>query len=76
MSDLIPENLEAPTTTTTKVPSFIIEGRSIVPSDAISLIIKAGHGALMGKVDIKSAYRIIPVHPSDHVLAKWVFTLI
>ena len=37
-------------------------------SDAISLIIKAGHGALMGKVDIKSAYRIIPVHPSDRHL--------
>jgi hypothetical protein len=65
MSDLIPENLEAPTTA---VPSSIIEGRSIVPSDAISLIIKAGHGALMGKVDIKSAYRIIPVDPSDRYL--------
>ncbi len=38
-------------------------------SDAITLIIKAGCGALMGKVDIKSAYRIIPVHPSDcHLL--------
>ena len=37
-------------------------------SDAISLIIKAGRGALMGKVDIKSAYRIIPVHPSDRYL--------
>ena len=37
-------------------------------SDAISLIIKAGRGALMGKVDIKSAYRIIPVHPSDRHL--------
>ena len=41
-------------------------------SDAISLIIKAGHGALMGKVDIKSAYRIIPVHPSDrHLLGMF-----
>ena len=39
-------------------------------SDAIALIIKAGRGALlMSKVDIKSAYRIIPVHPSDlHLL--------
>ena len=41
-------------------------------SDAISLIIKAGRGALMGKVDIKSAYRIIPVHPSDrHLLGMF-----
>ena len=31
-------------------------------SDAISLIVKTGRGALMGKVDIKSAYRIIPGH--------------
>ena len=39
---------------------------------AISLIIKAGRGALMGKVDIKSAYRIIPVHPSDrHILGMF-----
>ena len=41
-------------------------------SDAISLIIKAGRGALMGKVDIKSAYHIIPVHPSDrHLLGMF-----
>ena len=35
---------------------------------AINLIIKTGKGALMGKVDIKSAYRIIPVNPSDRYL--------
>ena len=35
---------------------------------AIDLIVKTGKGALMGKVDIKSAYRIIPVHPSDRYL--------
>ena len=35
---------------------------------AIDLIIKIGKGALMGKVDIKSAYRIIPVRPSDRYL--------
>ena len=41
-------------------------------SDAIALIIKVGRGALMGKVDIKSAYRIIPVHPSDrHLLGMF-----
>ncbi len=41
-------------------------------SDAISLIVKTGRGALMGKVDIKSAYRIIPVHPSDcHLLGMF-----
>lgn len=32
-----------------------------------------GPGALLGKLDIKSAYRIIPVHPSDRMLLgmKW-----
>ena len=41
-------------------------------SDAIALIIKGGRRALMGKVDIKSAYRIIPVHPSDrHLLGMF-----
>ena len=39
-------------------------------SDAISLIIRAGRGALLGKVDIQSAYRIIPVHPSDRHLLE------
>ena len=44
---------------------------------ALNLIIKTGKGALMGKVDIKSAYRIIPVNPSDrHLLGmhwKWKY---
>ena len=32
-----------------------------------------GQGALMAKVDIESAYRLIPVHPQDHPLLvmKW-----
>ena len=37
-----------------------------------ALIIKAGRGALMGKVDVRSAYRIIPVHPLDrHLLGMF-----
>jgi hypothetical protein len=35
---------------------------------AINLILKTGKGALMGKVDIKSAYRIIPVNRGDRYL--------
>ena len=31
---------------------------------AIRLIVKVGKGALMAKTDIKSAYRIIPIHRS------------
>ena len=41
-------------------------------SEAIALIIKARRGALMGKVDVKSAHRIIPVHPLDrHLLGMF-----
>ena len=42
-------------------------------ADAIRLIIKTGKGALMGKIDIKNAYRIIPIHPDDRYLLsmKW-----
>ena len=41
--------------------------------DAIRLIMAAGKGARMVKLDIKSAYRIIAVHPDDHYLLgmKW-----
>ena len=41
--------------------------------DAIRLIIQAGKGALMAKLDIKNAYRIIPIHPDDRYLfgMKW-----
>ena len=42
-------------------------------SDAISHILSFGSGAFLAKTDIKSAYRIVPVHPSDYRLFgfKW-----
>ncbi|PFX34145.1 hypothetical protein AWC38_SpisGene941 [Stylophora pistillata] len=42
-------------------------------SDAISVIKKLGAGCFMAKTDIKSTFRIIPVHPKDHPLLgmKW-----
>ena len=41
--------------------------------DAINLIIRIGHGTQMAKIDIKSAFRLCPVHPTDnHLLGvKW-----
>ena len=36
--------------------------------DAARLIVQAGRGALLAKVDIKSAYRFVPVHPEDRLL--------
>ena len=37
------------------------------------LAAQLGHGALLAKVDIESAYRLIPVHPDDRSLlaVKW-----
>lgn len=39
----------------------------------VDCILKLGKGALMAKVDIKQAYRNIPVHPKDHYLlgVRW-----
>ena len=34
----------------------------------IDLIVKRGKGCYVGKVDIESAFRIIPIHPSDYWL--------
>ena len=36
--------------------------------DAIVFIIKCGRGALRAKYDIKSAYHILPIHPSQRFL--------
>ncbi len=33
--------------------------------NAIQLVVKQGPGALMAKIDIKSAYRNVPIHPDD-----------
>jgi len=35
---------------------------------AIDQIRKFGYGTLLVKVDIKSAFRLLPVHPADHHL--------
>ena len=41
--------------------------------DAIRMIIRTGKGALMAKVDIEKAYRIVPIRPEDRYLLgmKW-----
>ena len=35
------------------------------------VVAKLGLGTLMAKIDIKSAYRMIPVHPADRPLLGW-----
>ena len=36
--------------------------------DAVKLIMQLGPGTQLAKLDIKDAYRIVPVHPDDHHL--------
>ena len=36
--------------------------------DVASIILRLGRGTLMAKVDIKSAHRLLPVHPKDRLL--------
>ena len=45
----------------------------ITIDQVVDVIVQLGHGALMAKVDIKQAYRIVPVHPDDrHLLGvQW-----
>lgn len=42
---------------------------SYITVDEVAIAaMQLGHGALLAKIDIKSAYRLIPVHPSDRML--------
>jgi hypothetical protein len=36
--------------------------------DAVKLILQLGLGTELVKLDLKSAYRIVPIHPEDHHL--------
>lgn len=38
--------------------------------DAINQVLKLGQGSLLAKVDIKSAFRLLPVHPADRHLLQ------
>ena len=46
---------------------------NISVDDAIQQVIALGRGTLLAKIDIKSAFRLIPVHPADrHLLVmEW-----
>ena len=41
--------------------------------DAARLVVEAGKGAFLAEADIKLAYRIVPVHPEDHLLLGMVW---
>lgn len=41
--------------------------------DAVRAVVRAGRGAFLAKADIKQAYRMVPVHPSDRLLLGMVW---
>ena len=45
----------------------------VTVDDAVSQILSLGRGCLLAKIDIKSAFRLLPVHPADRhlLLMKW-----
>ena len=55
------------------IPSEVCSLFYVKVDDAARAILALGTGALLAKVDIKSAYRIVPVHPEDrHLLGmQW-----
>ena len=55
------------------IPKDLCTISYITVDTAISHILNSGPGTLLAKIDIKNAFRLLPVHPADrHLLAmKW-----
>lgn len=41
--------------------------------EVLEMVGSLGKGAVLGKMDVKSAFRLLPVHPSDHQLLGFKF---
>ena len=56
-----------------RIPKSLCSMSYITTDNAISRILALGRGTLLAKIDVKSAFRLIPVHPSDrHLVAmEW-----
>ncbi len=48
------------------IPSDLCSLKYSTVADAVELIRCQGKDALLSKLDLKSAYRVVPVHPEDH----------
>ena len=55
------------------IPKHLCSLKYITLEDAVQQILTLGPGTLLAKIDIKSAFRLLPVHPADrHLLGmKW-----
>ena len=52
----------------TSIPRYKVSVQYSTVDDAIAHIKEVGTEAHLAKTDIKSAFRIVPVHPDDHHL--------
>ena len=50
------------------IPKHLCSLKYISIDDAVQEILSQGRGAMLAKVDVKSAFRLMPVHPSDRHL--------
>jgi len=50
------------------IPKDLCSLNYITIDDTIQHIMTLGKGTLLAKVNIKSAFRLLPVHPADHYL--------
>ena len=55
------------------IPKELSSMTYITIDDAISKVMELGPGTLLAKIDIRNAFRLLPVHPADrHLLAmEW-----
>ena len=55
------------------IPKHLCSLTYITLNDAVQKLLTLGPGSLLAKIDIKSAFRLLPVHPADrHLLGmKW-----
>ena len=55
------------------IPKHLCNLTYVTVDDAITNILESGQGTLLAKVDIKHAFRLLPVHPADrHLLTmEW-----
>lgn len=51
-----------------RVPKNLCSMTYVTVDEAIQRILKLDRGTLLAKIDTKSAFRLIPVHPMDHHL--------
>ena len=50
------------------IPKHLCSLKYILIDNAIQKILSQGRGAMLAKIDVKSAFRLLPVHPSDRHL--------